>query len=51
MSTQLSENTIKVKLADLRKHCRDLLEEPAPPLPRPQPDGVREDAAPRERRA
>ncbi|HEX2139259.1 MAG TPA: hypothetical protein VHG33_06060 [Woeseiaceae bacterium] len=48
MSTQLSENTVKVKLSDLRQHCRDLLDRPRPPSPRP--DDVREDAAPRERR-
>jgi hypothetical protein len=53
MSTQLSENTVKVKLADLRKRCRDLLEEPEQgvPLPRPPSDDIREDAAPRECRA
>ena len=50
MSTQLSENTVKVKLSDLRRHCRDLLEAPQPPVAalRAQPDSVREDAAPRE---
>ena len=52
MSTQLSENTVKIRLSDLRRHCRDLLEQPQPPVAalRPQPDGVREDAAPREPR-
>lgn len=53
MSTQLSENTVKVKLSELRKHCRELLEEAEPPpQPQPQPpDNVRQDAAPVERRA
>lgn len=51
MSTQLSENTVKVKLSELRKHCRELLEEAEPPPQPPQPDNVRRDAAPVERRA
>jgi hypothetical protein len=54
MSTQLSENTVKVKLSDLRKHCRDLLEKPeAAALAAADPDAahaepreeIREDAA------
>lgn len=52
MSTQLSENTVKVKLSDLRERCRDLLEE-ADTLTQPQipiPDDVPEDAEPVERR-
>jgi hypothetical protein len=52
MSTQLSENTVKVKLSDLRRHCRDLLEQPQPPVQafRPPPHGDRPNAAPREPR-
>ena len=52
MSTQLSENTVKVKLSDLRRHCRDLLEPPSPPVQafQPPPEGERNNAAPREPR-
>ena len=51
MSTQLSENTVKVKLSDLRRHCRDLLEQPQLQALLPPPDGDRPNAAaPREPR-
>ena len=50
MSTQLSENTVKVKLSDLRERCRDLLEE-ADTAREPQarvPDEGKEDPRPLE---
>jgi hypothetical protein len=53
MSTQLSENTVKVKVSDLRERCRDLLEE-AETLTQPQlpiPDDVPQDDEPVERQS
>ncbi len=53
MSTQLSENTVKVKRSELREHCRDLLEVPEPRnrAPKPRSNDLGEDAGRRERRA